>query len=56
MFHTLLLDLTGRKDHINSPSTCAESASALNEMTLLQMFEETIEEYAGEDLTNNGEK
>ena len=45
-----------RKDHINSPSTCAESALALREMTLLQMLQETIKEYAGEDLTGNGEK
>ncbi len=44
------------ENHINSPSTCAESSLALQEMTLLHMLRDTIEEYTGEDLTGDGER
>ena len=56
LLHTLLLDLTSRKHHIGSSSTCAETALALREVTLLEVLQEAIQENAGRDLTGDREK
>lgn len=54
LLHALLLELAGGKNHVHDPSTCAEATLALRKVTLLQLLQETIEQYACKDLASDG--
>jgi len=56
LLHILRLDLTSGKHHIGGSSTCAETALALREVTLLEVLQEAIQENAGRDLTGDREE
>ena len=56
LFDAFLLELVGGLDHIGGPLTCTEAALTFMEETLLQVFQQAVEEDAGQDLACYGQK
>ncbi len=56
LFHALLLELTGSKDHVIGPSTRTEAVLALRKESLLQVLQQTVEQNTGQDLACYGQE
>ena len=56
LFDAFLPELAGGKDHVGGPSTCKETPLTLREETLLQVFQQAVEEDVGQDLSCHRQK
>ena len=56
LFDVFLLELARGKDHVGGPSICTEAALTFREETLLQVFQQAVEEVASQDLSCYGQK